>query len=248
MGNAAVSRLLDSGEHGRLRIQRVTDGDPMEWIEEEFSDAETVDLDYESEGYEADLPAHQQHYNKYPRDVTESPQDAAGFGSSRKGVLPGRVKTIRKDKRGRTPPSLMFRQDNHPLYRYDTRGPNEIFREGFRPRSGKLPKSLRLYQAVLHTGSEGTAFVSTSRSPGDYLPDWAILNPAAAAKYGFTGQVAFRYKITAPGGIDLIASLGTTAFHGQQEVIFWKGIRPEFIPEVDVVNGARQVIRTYRNG
>ncbi|GHF96604.1 scabin-related ADP-ribosyltransferase [Streptomyces thermodiastaticus] len=248
-GNAAVVQMLrraghpgaEQHQHGANRghqdtepraVQRApADPDAMD-AQDEYSDAEYVDLDYASDAYEeTDLDRFREKYGRYRREVSESPQPTAGFGKSRLGALPGLVKPMRQDAKGRALPSVKYRTDNEPLYRYDTRGPDEIFAQGFAPRSDKLPRSLRLYQKVLHTGENGTAFVSTSRSPGDYIPEWAKQSNGDA----------FRYVINAPGGIDLVATLGTTAFLDQHEVIFWKGIRPEYIDRVEIVDSSKNV-------
>lgn len=248
-GNAAVVEMLrraghpgaEQHQHGancghqdteRRVVQRApVDADAMD-AQDEYSDAEYVDLDYASDAYEeTDQQVLWQKVNQYPRQVSETPQPAAGFGKSRLGVLPGRVKPMRQDAKGRALPSLKYRADDAPLYRYDTRGPDEILAKGFAPRSEKLPRSLRLYQKVLHTEMNGTAFVSTSRSPGDYIPEWAKQ----------PNGDAYRYVINAPGGIDLVVTLGSTAFLDQQEVIFWKGIRPEYIDRVEVIDSSKNV-------
>ncbi|WP_234046958.1 eCIS core domain-containing protein [Streptomyces adelaidensis] len=239
MSASPASTVRDAGQEtataptsGTPAVQRVkADSDAMD-VEEEYSDAEYVDLDYESDAYEeTDQNVLRHKYNQYPRQVSENPQPAVGFGKSRLGVRPDLVKSMRQDAQGRALPPLKYRTDNAPLYRYDTRGPDEILAQGFAPRSEKLPRSLRLYQKVLHTAMNGTAYVSTSRSPGDYIPEWAKQSNGDA----------YRYVLSASGGIDLVATLGSTAFLDQQEVIFWKGIRPEFIDRVEIIDSSKKV-------
>jgi len=252
-GNAAVVQMLRRAGHpgaeqhrhsahcghqdtGLRAVQRApADFDAMD-AQDEYSDAEYVGLDYESDAYEEDQASFDSKANRYRRETSETPQPAVGFGQSRLGALPGLVKPMRQDAKGRALPPVKYRTDNEPLYRYDTRGPDVIFAEGVAPRSDKLPRSLRLYQKILHSGENGTAFVSTSRSPGDYIPEWAKQSNGDA----------FRYVINAPGGIDLVATLGTTSFVEQQEVIFWKGIRPEYIDRVEVLDSSKNVKQVLR--
>ncbi|WP_373429211.1 hypothetical protein [Streptomyces sp. V4I23] len=119
----------------------------------------------------------------------------------------------------------MYRQDREPLYRWDSRPPEIVMVEGMRPKSGSLPRSLRLYQNVKHH----TAFVSTTRNPNprEYIPSWRLDD---ARSRGFT----YRYKIDAPGGIDLLATLNLASAPNLQEVVFWKGIKPRHIVQVDI--------------
>ncbi|MFE3553450.1 hypothetical protein ACFXKW_01000 [Streptomyces sp. NPDC059193] len=113
------------------------------------------------------------------------------------------------------------------------REPDEIFREGFKPLTDKAPASLRFYELVHHAGDSGTGFVSTTRSPWwESSPDW----------FRRPDSLIYRYVIKAPGGIDLMATLGAKSFVKQQEVVFWKGIRPEYIDRLEVVNSKGEVV------
>lgn len=203
----------------------------------EYSSGAEVSYDNDSEGYEADPQDYYAERARADRDTTTDPQPAAGFGKSKRGINPKKLKTIRDDKRGkkadgkgRDAPELKYRKDNKPLYRFDGRGPETIMVEGFKPWNEELPRSLRLYQKELHK----TGFVSATRSPGDYVPDWARQPDGTA----------YRYQMNPPGGIDLVDTLGTVSFAQQQEVIFWKGVRPEFVARVDRVDAQGNVLES----
>ncbi|MFD8723555.1 hypothetical protein ACFV2H_37720 [Streptomyces sp. NPDC059629] len=164
------------------------------------------------------------------RRTTDKPQPVAGFGKSRFGLRPDKIPVSRTD-RFRT---LRYRQDEEPLYRYDTRHYDTIFNEGFRPWNGKAVRSLAHYQAY----RQRTAMVSTSRSHGDYVPPWAMAPDGTANLY----------VIKAPGGIDMIDSLRRRALYTMHEVVFWKGVRPTFVDRVEIVQqipgqNARRVVR-----
>ncbi|GGM03595.1 hypothetical protein GCM10010129_53810 [Streptomyces fumigatiscleroticus] len=204
-------------------VQRASTGEDSMDLDEfapgEFSDAEAVGYDADSDAGEWDQAAYDTERGRYHRDTTDAPQPAAGFGTSTYGLHPSRLKTRRKNKNGQQAPKLKYRKDREPLYRYDTRPPEVILREGFKPWNDKMPRSLRLYQKTL----DRTALVSTSRSHGGYTPEWAKQPDGSA----------YLYVVNPPGGIDLVDSLGTSSFAQQQEVVFWKGIRPEFIVRVE---------------
>ncbi|MFJ8388829.1 DUF4157 domain-containing protein [Streptomyces sp. NPDC094438] len=218
-------------------LQRATGQEPMEMELDppDFSDAEEIDDGgYDSEAFEEDYQKYLATRDQLPRDTTATPQPAAGFGKSTYGIHPSKVKTLRQDKKqGRAAPELRYRQDNHLLYRWDKRAPGEILGSGFAPWNEKLPPSLRHYQKLL----QRTGFVSTTRSEGGYVPDWARQ----------TDGSGYRYVINAPGGIDLVDTLGTVSFVQQQEVIFWKGIRPEFILRVEKCNAKGELIEVIHN-
>ncbi|MFB7293910.1 scabin-related ADP-ribosyltransferase [Actinacidiphila glaucinigra] len=151
------------------------------------------------------------------RRTTAEPQPVVGFGKSRFGLRTDKL-PVSRSERFRT---LRYRTDTEPLYRYDTRHYDTIFNEGFHPWNGKRVRSLAHYQSYV----QRTAMVSASRSGGEYLPEWA------AAADG----TAYLYVIHAPGGIDMVESLQRRARYPMQEVVFWKGIRPEFIDRVELV-------------
>ncbi|MEU6627321.1 hypothetical protein ABZ905_03410 [Streptomyces parvus] len=248
VGNAAVVQMLRAGQpagpdrhqHGegpghqdQLTVQRAGSPHttPMDIDKRDFSDAEELsDGGADSEAGEYDYGTFMGERANHPRATTPTPQEAAGFGESTYGVDPSKVKSMREDrKQGRDAPPLRYRKDSELLYRWDGRTPDQILGKGFTPWNEKLPPSLRHYQKLL----QKTGFVSTTRSPGGYVPDWARQPDGSG----------YRYVINAPGGIDLVDTLGTTSFVQQQEVIFWKGIRPGHILRAELCDKDGKVIR-----
>ncbi|MFI5983497.1 hypothetical protein ACIBEA_21790 [Streptomyces sp. NPDC051555] len=213
---------------------------------EEYSEVEVKRAYQISEHPEASSDDFEAAYNSFPRSTTTTPQATVGFGKSRFGVPPEKLKTLRHEWRefaddpdedgfypADCPPKLLYRQDDELLYRFDTREPDEIFREGFKPLTEKVPASLRFYEHTLHSGDDGTAFVSTTRSPWwGSTPDW----------FQRPDSLIYRYVIKAPGGIDLMATLGAKSLVKQQEVVFWKGIRPEYIDRLEIVNSKGEIV------
>ncbi|MFF1379100.1 hypothetical protein [Streptomyces sp. NPDC058308] len=259
-GNAAVVQMLrqnggqGSGEQeqerhrhgagcghqqdGQPTVQRAPGQDPMAMDIDrlDFSDAEELsDGGTDSEAGEYDFPDFMAERDKHPRSTTPTPQPAAGFGDSTYGIDPGKVKSMREDrKQGRDVPPLRYRKDTEPLYRWDGRTPDQIIGKGFKPWNEKLPASLRHYQKLL----QRTGFVSTTRSPGGYVPDWARQPDGSG----------WRYVIHAPGGIDLVDTLGTTSFAQQQEVIFWKGIQANYVVRAELCDASGKVIKVVKGG
>ncbi|MFE6904816.1 hypothetical protein ACFVFJ_50350, partial [Streptomyces sp. NPDC057717] len=171
--------------------------------------------------------AYEELRKKYGRKTTPKPQPAAGFGKSRYGLRPDRIYPTRSSK----PMQLRYRADNEDLYRFDSRPYETIFQEGFKSRNGEVPPSLRHYLAFNKPG----AFVSTTRI-WDFFMDDSVVN----SKKG----LANRYWIKAPGGIDIVDTLQHQMFYDEHEVMFWKGIRPEFIQGVAIFDYAtRKVLR-----
>ncbi|WP_371934852.1 hypothetical protein [Streptomyces sp. KL118A] len=255
-GNAAVVQMLrrngqpadqEQHQHGagcghgqneQPVVQRAGGQDPMamEIDQLDFSDAEELsDGGTNSEADEWDIPSYQAERAKFPRSTTPTPQAAAGFGDSTYGIDPGKVKSMREDrKQGRDAPELRYRKDSQPLYRWDGRTPDQILGKGFTPWNEKIPASLRHYQKLL----QRTGFVSTTRSPGGYVPDWARQPDGSG----------WRYVINAPGGIDLVDTLGTTSFAQQQEVIFWKGIQAGYVVRAELCDAGGNVIKVVKSG
>ncbi|WP_055701667.1 scabin-related ADP-ribosyltransferase [Streptomyces silaceus] len=243
-GNAAVVQTLRQGEQpavqravtGSTPVQRAGGPDAMDVDKRDFSDAEEIsDGGYDSEANEYDYPTFMAERDTHPRSTTPTPQPAAGFGESTYGIDPAKVKSMREDrKQGRDVPPLRYRKDSELLYRWDGRTPDQILGTGFKPWNEKLPASLRHYQKLL----QKTGFVSTTRSPGGYVPDWARQPDGSG----------YRYVIDAPGGIDLVDTLGTTSFVQQQEVIFWKGIQPGHILRAELCDKNGKVIKVIPRG
>lgn len=102
------------------------------------------------------------------------------------------------------PKDIVWRTDSDTLYREDARSPKEIFDDG-----GFQPKDVNGDYDLNNKVSENNdgPYVSTTKdSTTDVKKDWYL------------------YKIEAPGGIDLEASPGVTAFDGEGEVVFPGGI------------------------
>ncbi|MGW8482226.1 scabin-related ADP-ribosyltransferase [Microbacterium sp. NPDC055903] len=112
------------------------------------------------------------------------------------------------------------RTTTEPLYRFDTRSPDDIFDSGFQPWN----RSDNDYRAFV-TRNTPSNFVSTTRDP-DLV--WG-------------GN--YRYTINAPGGIDADATIpdnphGPTTFTPESEITFQGGVPTEFIVGVHrVVDG-----------
>jgi hypothetical protein len=108
--------------------------------------------------------------------------------------------------------AVFIRHDDDLLYRYDTRGPDEIFEQGFAPRDS----------ATRFTPID--AFVSTTRDPLLYFG-----GPSTP------GRPIFRYTVDAPGGVDVNRTSGAgktdaiDIFEHQQEIAFLGGVRRENI-------------------
>lgn len=105
-----------------------------------------------------------------------------------------------------------FRSDSNPLFRDDTRDPRIIFQTGFVPRN---PANTDLLDFV--ETNTPSAFVSTTRREElNFL--------------GNQGGVVFRFRIRAPGGVDVNETLGDASpLPFQAEVAFPGGINPRFI-------------------
>ncbi|MER7811913.1 hypothetical protein [Streptomyces sp900116325] len=115
---------------------------------------------------------------------------------------------------------LQFRTDNNPLFRDDTRFPPTIFETGFAP---KDPSNTDLLDFV--SQNTPSAFVSTTRREQ--------LNFLGG---GTDEARVFRFRIRAPGGIDINQTLGEASpLAFQSEVSFPGGIRPEFIEGAQLV-------------
>ncbi|MEU6994540.1 hypothetical protein ABZ953_28270 [Streptomyces sp. NPDC046465] len=252
-GNAAVVQMLrqeqgqEQHQHGagcghqqdvQPAVQRAPGRGPdaMDVDARDFSDAEEIsDGGTDSEAGEYDYATFLDERNKFPRETTPTPQPTVGFGDSTYGPDPGKVKSMREDrKQGRAVPPLRYRKDNELLYRWDKRTPDEILGKGFDAWNDKLPASLRHYQKLL----QKTGFVSTTRSPGGYVPDWARQSDGSG----------YRYVIKASGGIDLVDTLGTASFARQQEVIFWRGMTAGHILRAELCDKNGNILKVIPAG
>ncbi|MEU0130023.1 hypothetical protein [Streptomyces sp. NPDC006289] len=129
----------------------------------------------------------------------------------------------------------MYRKDREALFRWDSRGPEIIFREGFRNRNNLAPSSFQYYQNN-HTES---ALVSFSRDPDPDAarPDWARAE----------GNHSYRYLAFPPGGYDFVASLGTASIANQDEVALWKGSLGKYVARVEVFNADDELVGRLDN-
>ncbi|MFE6904530.1 hypothetical protein ACFVFJ_48565, partial [Streptomyces sp. NPDC057717] len=226
---APQPRLVASSKYAGPSPQKLGMND------DDFSDSGEIATDImhdnsDMEKKEEKQETYETHSSKYRRETTGRPQPSAGFGRSRFGLRPDRIFPTRRGK----PSGLLYRKDNEDLYRYDARPYETIFLEGFRPWNNKVPRSLRHHM----THMQKSAFVSTTRAQQKFAANLAalpwIMQP---------DKTAYRYVIKAPGGIDLLETLKTKAYVTEQEVMFWKGIRPQFIDRVEVVNEKGQVFK-----
>ena len=120
------------------------------------------------------------------------------------------------------------------LLRHDSRSPDSIFHEGFRPRNDlqspyNFVWNLQNYAAGRYRNRDNP-YVSTTRptvdAQGRIVQQWTP-NSFYATTYV--------YEIFAPGGIDINASLGNgSPYPEQAEIAFPGGIRREFIRSVRV--------------
>jgi hypothetical protein len=129
--------------------------------------------------------------------------------------------------------NTVWRQTNEPLYRVDTRHPlaDGIFGDGFAPRN-KNVTNLDNYVGF----NTDSGFVSTSRK----AEFWAEAN----------GE--WYYKIDAPGGVDVNASIGKHTYQSEEEIAMPGGIRPERIQGAwkmfrDPKTGARSLVEWVPN-
>ncbi|KAI1273594.1 hypothetical protein F5Y07DRAFT_411191 [Xylaria sp. FL0933] len=161
--------------------------------------------------------------------------------NSRPGhVIEWRTDTV-TDFRGHTVPASGER-----LVRWDSRHPNVIFRDGFRPQyaaesgDGLADEHADLHRYVRYNAQ--SIFVGTARyyrnennSPTRWVP----------REIGDR----FEYEIYAHGGIDVNLSLGYHhRYFNQREIAFPGGIRPEFIRTAREYNSEGRIVRIWVNG
>ncbi|TMR90418.1 scabin-related ADP-ribosyltransferase [Nonomuraea basaltis] len=105
----------------------------------------------------------------------------------------------------------VWRRDNRPVYRSDTRHPDEIFSQGLQPRN-PVNTDLNGYVAFLDARARSSAFVSTSYNRN--IQQWWH-------EYGRQGWV---YEVRTPGGTGL--RLPNSSY---DEVVFPGGVAPDYI-------------------
>ncbi|MEU9557217.1 scabin-related ADP-ribosyltransferase [Streptomyces fumanus] len=167
------------------------------------------------------------------RSVTPTPQRTAGFGRSKYGPHPRDLVVANTGPAVNA--QLMYRKDTLPLFRWDTRGPEIIFSEGFRNWNNLAPSSLQHYQ----NQNQETALVSFTREPDPTFsrPDWAVNEDG----------LSYRYLTFPPGGYEFLSTLQTASYSSQDEVAHWKGVRPEYVARVDIVNEEGDIIESRVN-
>ncbi|MFI8522133.1 putative T7SS-secreted protein [Streptomyces sp. NPDC085481] len=104
------------------------------------------------------------------------------------------------------PDNIEWRTSNEPLYRNDARGPDEIFRDGFKPWNNH---NTDLDGYVKN--NDQSVYVGTTRDPN--LP-W---------------HKQYVYDIDAPGGVDVNKSVLDNPYRHEQEIAFPGGVRSENI-------------------
>jgi uncharacterized protein YukE len=119
--------------------------------------------------------------------------------------------TDRINVRGITPRAV-WRDTSEPLWRFDSRSPDQVFRDGFRPR-----KTSNTNLATYVQQNRASAFVGTTRNE---TLRW---------------NAQFRYEIHAPGGVDVNATLDNVYFPHEQEIAFPGGIQAQFVKGAHVV-------------
>ncbi|MFI9380103.1 protein-glutamine glutaminase family protein [Kutzneria sp. NPDC052558] len=109
-----------------------------------------------------------------------------------------------------------WRTDDDPLYRYDSRRPDEIFEHGFAPRS-RTDYDLMIRVEADHD----TVFVSTTR-------DSELHQHHPGGVYARSG---YRYEIRAPHGIDVneTALAHSPLYEHEREVVFPGGVHRRYI-------------------
>lgn len=129
------------------------------------------------------------------------------------------------------------------LLRWDRRGPNEIFSEGFHPRrtgaryaindgniwtyANSNTPSIFVGTTIVRDGSNGSVNRWTPRS--------------------FNRGTTYAYDIFAPGGIDVNESLGSSyQYRNQYEIAFPGGINRQYIRSVTQYHNGR-VVRVFNN-
>jgi hypothetical protein len=123
------------------------------------------------------------------------------------------------------PHAMKWRADGTPapLYKFSDKTPEEVFRDGLRPKGGRLG---HLIEHVYHNPAD-TGYVSTSRNY-HYLRDSALNDPGSAD--ALHRRYRWRYDVVVPGGINVDATLDIASpFPDQEEVAFPGGINVKFI-------------------
>ncbi|MFD7501108.1 hypothetical protein [Streptomyces sp. NPDC059850] len=167
-----------------------------------------------------------EHYARFNPSVSHVPPRTVGFGSSEYGIHPSNVTVARTG--GAAGRRVLYRTGGEPLYRFDGRTPEQIYAAGgFQPISDRFPVSLQSYQNT----TQRSSLVSFTRDPdpsAEMLERADELSRAHDPSRSPDAPV-YRYNMSVPGGIDLTASLDTQSYPDQAEVVFYKGVRGDYI-------------------
>ncbi|WP_194893001.1 protein-glutamine glutaminase family protein [Catenulispora pinisilvae] len=202
------------------QVYRDARGQLLRIPDTEFSAPAHVLNDGASDRFDITEAQFDAHWRAFPPKVTQVPTTSVGFDRGPRDFKPELLPSARRYSPPLKASPLWYRDDNSPLYRWDLREPGAVFGTGFRPGNRDLARSLRYYVAQKHA----TGLISTTRTP-----DWIHTLDFAIRQ----DHRVYRYTIDAPGGIDVLSTLGTKSpFPNEYEVAFWDGIRPEFITGV----------------
>ncbi|WP_194923655.1 scabin-related ADP-ribosyltransferase [Catenulispora pinisilvae] len=202
------------------QVYRDARGQLLRIPDTEFSAPAHVLNDGASDRFDITEAQFDAHWRAFPPKVTQIPTTSVGFDRGPRDFKPELLPSARRYSPLLKASPLWYRDDDSPLYRWDLREPGAVFGTGFRPGNRDLARSLRYYVAQKHA----TGLISTTRTP-----DWIHTLDFAVRQ----DHRVYRYTIDAPGGIDVLSTLGTKSpFPNEYEVAFWDGIRPEFITGV----------------
>ncbi|MFG2894914.1 putative T7SS-secreted protein [Streptomyces sp. NPDC048248] len=151
----------------------------------------------------ADAARHADDLATHTDDVAEYADEPAGAGreldpDDPRSLPAAADNSVDVDSISHTP---VWREDHEPLYRNDSRDPEEIFDQGFHPRDSS---NADLYGYV--EGNQASAFVGTTK---DADANWLT---------------KYRYEVDAPGGIDVNQTLPHNKYRGEEEIAFPGGI------------------------
>lgn len=129
------------------------------------------------------------------------------------------------------------------LVRWDSRSPEQIFREGFTPRNVDPDDESAVDLASYVLNNTPSIFVGTARyySATNSQPTrWVPRN---------RGVYTYEYEIFAPGGIDVNLSLGqSNPYWNQREIAFPGGINPMYIRSAREYNSDGRLVQVWNNG
>lgn len=168
-------------------------------------------------------------YAQFPRSVGYNPVPTVGFGNSRYGPPPEAIVVARTGPAAGRP--VVYRTDNEEHYRFEGRTPEQIAaNRGITAHNDQLPVSLQSYQNT----TQRSALSSWTRDPqpsGELLSTVESLSRYNDPNRGDDAPI-WRIGSVAPGGIDLMESLGQQSYPAQQEIAHYRGVRDEYFTTV----------------